>query len=129
MFDIQHCFICRPSDSTVSEDAGTVATTALAVRHSNHSARSHTLSKSYPRRFSCLSPPLSLRVRNPSLPNLMLWFLRWKKTLPAPPLNQSAGRCQTGCALPAPVSSFFEVQRKGCDFSRPLFLCPYVCEN
>jgi hypothetical protein len=35
-FYIQHCFICRPSDSNVSEDAGieprTVATTALAVR-------------------------------------------------------------------------------------------------
>jgi hypothetical protein len=34
MYDIQHFFICRPSDSTVSEDAGieprTVATTALA---------------------------------------------------------------------------------------------------
>jgi hypothetical protein len=45
MYDIQHCFICHPSDSTVSEDAGieprTVATTALAVRRSNHSARSH----------------------------------------------------------------------------------------
>jgi hypothetical protein len=42
---IQHCFICRPSDSTVSEDAWieprTVATSALAVRRSNHSARSH----------------------------------------------------------------------------------------
>ncbi len=42
---IQHCFICRPSDSTVSEDAGiepmTVATSALAVRHSSHSATSH----------------------------------------------------------------------------------------
>jgi hypothetical protein len=47
MYDIQHCFICRPSDSTVSEDAGigprTVATTALAVRRTNHSARSHPL--------------------------------------------------------------------------------------
>ncbi len=47
MYDIQHCFISRPSDSTVSEDAGieprTVATTALAVRRSNHSARSHQL--------------------------------------------------------------------------------------
>ncbi len=35
VYDFQHCFICRPSDSTVSEDAGieptTVATTALAV--------------------------------------------------------------------------------------------------
>ncbi len=39
MYDIQHCFICRPSDSTVSENAGTVATTAL--QRSNHSARSH----------------------------------------------------------------------------------------
>jgi len=46
MYFIQHCFICRPSDSIVSEDAGieprTVATTSLAVRCSNHSARSHT---------------------------------------------------------------------------------------
>jgi hypothetical protein len=44
MYCIQHCFICRPSDSTVSEDAGiesrTVATTALTVRRSNHSAES-----------------------------------------------------------------------------------------
>ena len=45
MSNIQHCFICRPSDSTVSEDAGiepgTVANKALAVRRSNHSARYH----------------------------------------------------------------------------------------
>jgi hypothetical protein len=45
IYDIQHCFICRPSDSTVSEDAGieprTVVSAALAVRRSNHSARSH----------------------------------------------------------------------------------------
>jgi hypothetical protein len=58
MYDIQHCFTCRPSDSTVSEDAGielrTVATTALAVRRSNlsaryrpHSARSHPLINTY----------------------------------------------------------------------------------
>ncbi len=37
---IQHCFIFRPSDSTVPTDAGieprTVATSALAVRRSNH---------------------------------------------------------------------------------------------
>jgi hypothetical protein len=42
IYDIQHCFICRPSDTTVSEDAGTeartVATAALAVRRSNHTA-------------------------------------------------------------------------------------------
>ncbi len=37
---IQHCFICRPSDSNVPTNAGieprTVATGALAVRRSNH---------------------------------------------------------------------------------------------
>jgi len=46
------CFICRPSDFTVSEDAGieprTVPTTAVAVRRSNHSARSHPQSRSHP---------------------------------------------------------------------------------
>jgi hypothetical protein len=46
MYCIQHCFIRRPSDSSVSKDAGivpcrTVATSALTVRRSNHSARSH----------------------------------------------------------------------------------------
>ncbi len=42
MYFIQHCFICRPSDSTVPEDPGieprTVATFALAVKRSNHAA-------------------------------------------------------------------------------------------
>ncbi len=37
---IQHCFICRPSESSVPTDAGiepwTVATGALAVRRANH---------------------------------------------------------------------------------------------
>ncbi len=45
MYVIQHCFICRRSFSTVSEDAGietrTVATLTLTARRSNHSARSH----------------------------------------------------------------------------------------
>ena len=45
MYFIQHCFICRPSDSIVSKDAGieprTVATSALVVRRSGHSATSH----------------------------------------------------------------------------------------
>jgi hypothetical protein len=40
MYCIQHCFICRPSDSIVSEDAEiearTVRTSALIVRRSNH---------------------------------------------------------------------------------------------
>ncbi len=47
MYCNQHCFICLPSDSSVSEDAGfdprTVATSALAVRRSNNSARSHPI--------------------------------------------------------------------------------------
>jgi hypothetical protein len=45
MYVIQHCFICRPWDSTVSKDAGiearTVATLALTARRSKHSTRSH----------------------------------------------------------------------------------------
>ncbi len=44
IFTLFNC-ASRPSDSTVSEDAGieprAVATLALAVRHSNHSPRSH----------------------------------------------------------------------------------------
>ncbi len=69
-----------PSDSSVSEDAGieprTVATLALAVRHSNHSARSH------PHRLdlilSYLSPlflfhPLPLPSLFPSLPFSYFW--------------------------------------------------------
>ncbi len=50
MYFIQHWFICRPSDSTVSEDTEieprTVATSSLAVRRSSHSATSHLLSRS-----------------------------------------------------------------------------------
>ncbi len=44
---IQQCFICRPLDSTLSEDTGietrtvaSLATLALTARRSNHSARS-----------------------------------------------------------------------------------------
>ncbi len=48
---IQHCFICRPSASTVSENAGiqprTVATTALAVRRSNYSAIYYPQTRQY----------------------------------------------------------------------------------
>ncbi len=70
MYDTQHCFICRPSDSTVSEDAGieprTVATTALAVRRDNHSARSHPHSaRSHP--HSVRSHPQSARSHPHSL--------------------------------------------------------------
>ncbi len=56
MYVIQHCFICRPSDSTVSEDAGieptTVATDALTTRLdrlTHDSARSHDLAESWVR--------------------------------------------------------------------------------
>jgi hypothetical protein len=45
MYFFQRCLICRPSDSTVSKDAWikprTFATSALAIRCSNHSARSN----------------------------------------------------------------------------------------
>jgi hypothetical protein len=38
MYVIQYCFICRPSDSTVSEDAGIEPRTVATARRSNHSA-------------------------------------------------------------------------------------------
>jgi len=45
LLDSQHRFICSPSDSIVSEDAGsepwTVATLALKARRPNHYSRSH----------------------------------------------------------------------------------------
>jgi hypothetical protein len=57
MYDIQHCFICRPLRFHCvvgcGIEPGTVATTALAVRRSNHSARSHP--------YSARSHPLSAR--------------------------------------------------------------------
>ena len=63
MYCIQHCFICRLSDSTVSEDAGiepsTVATLALAARRSNHSARSHPLLTLQFSCAGCSAPTLS----------------------------------------------------------------------
>jgi hypothetical protein len=47
MYVIQHCFICRPSDSTVSEVAGiepsTVVNLTLTARLCPHSARSHKI--------------------------------------------------------------------------------------
>jgi hypothetical protein len=56
MHFVQHCFICRPSDSTVSEDdviePRTVATLALAVRRS---ARSHPQKKN-----SKKNPPVNV---------------------------------------------------------------------
>ncbi len=65
MYFIQHYFICRASDSTVSGDDGieprTVATSALAVRRSNHSAKSHSQgANTYPSWACC---PVSCRGR------------------------------------------------------------------
>jgi hypothetical protein len=62
MHVIQHCFIFRSSDSTVSDDAGieprTVASLALTTRRSDHFARGdpihtwldliHKLARSHP---------------------------------------------------------------------------------
>jgi hypothetical protein len=74
MFDIQHCLVCRPSDSTVSEDAGieprtvaTMATMALAVRRSNHSARSHPLVEAKMCTFTLESTPFIFTTPNLAL--------------------------------------------------------------
>ncbi len=78
MYDIQHCFICLPSDSTVSEDAGieprTVATPALAVRRSNHSPRYiHNSARSHP--LTCLhSCPSLLTIHSMATRPLLALF-------------------------------------------------------
>ncbi len=63
MYVIQNYFICRPSDSAVSEDAGIepriIASLALTARRSNHSARSHTHSARY-HPLSARSHPLEV---------------------------------------------------------------------
>ncbi len=65
VYFIQHCFICHPSGSTVSEDAviepRTVATSALAVRRFSHSAISHPHSaRSHPTRLHLIHTRLDL---------------------------------------------------------------------
>jgi hypothetical protein len=69
MYEIQHWLICRPSDFSVSEDAGIepriVATTALTDRHSNHSARSHLSARSHP--LSARSHPHSAWTHPPTI--------------------------------------------------------------
>ena len=69
MYCIQHCFICRPLDSAVSEAAGiesrTVATSPLAVRRSNHSARSH-LHSARPHPLEATSHPLHILSFKPN---------------------------------------------------------------
>ncbi len=77
-YDIQHFFICRPSDSTVSEDAGveprTVATTALAVRRSNHSVISIHNMRHFWLRYSC-GKTTRYRAVLGHKNRLKLWFL------------------------------------------------------
>jgi len=105
MYNIQHCFICHPSDSTVSEDAGieprTVATTALAVIRSNHSARSYPQSaRSHP--LPARFPPQSARkfwasaekhYRVPAFRSWLGliyndWFIMIQRWCPAPSLRR-----------------------------------------
>jgi hypothetical protein len=68
MYCIQHCFICRPSDCTVPEDAGieprTVVTLALAVRHSNQRRASTLTSRSNARHRSNTQPTIERSERS-----------------------------------------------------------------
>jgi hypothetical protein len=78
-YDIQHCFICRPSDSTASEDAGieprTVATTALAFRRSNHSARSHQNIEELLTGCSCVWPEINAEGAHNQLPEPVVFHI------------------------------------------------------
>jgi hypothetical protein len=71
-----YCFIYRSSDSTVSEDARiesrTIATSALAVIRSIHSARSHPLILiEYKETWAAIQ-----RQRHLSLSALISWFMK-----------------------------------------------------
>jgi hypothetical protein len=92
-------FNTAPSDSTVSEEAGiehrTVATTALAVRRSNHSARPHpknNVSFSINYHFGCESGPgLSMHgltsptLQPPPPPRPTVWQRFGLASRPPPP--------------------------------------------
>ncbi len=62
MYVLQHCFICRPSNSTVSEDGGTepkAVATVITARRFNQSAKSHQqkIKVSYLKMLCSLDPP------------------------------------------------------------------------
>jgi hypothetical protein len=87
LFCYQHCFRCRPSDFTESEYAGielrTVATLALAVRHSNHSARS-TKEEEPQSINNVLSPALLYQMHNVGyLISQHIYLYYWCLPLPA----------------------------------------------
>ncbi len=69
LYFIRHCFLCRPSDSTVSEDAGTehmtVATLSLTFTRSKQSARSRpVLSATYARHKYPSIPTCTAKIQS-----------------------------------------------------------------
>ncbi len=66
MYCIQH-FICRPSDFTVSEDAGiepmNVATSALAVSRSDHTAQISSTIHNYAKVRKSIRYPVKYHLR------------------------------------------------------------------
>ncbi len=89
---IQHCFNCRPSDSTVSEDAEieprTGATLALTVRRSDHSARDQILSSWL---GDIVDSGIGLSYTGP--PAYVAWrastTILWQSRLSSPPPRQA----------------------------------------
>jgi hypothetical protein len=65
LYFIQHSFLCRPSDSTVLEDAGieprTISSLSLTISRSNHSTRSHPTNRLHLVHNSARSHPNSAR--------------------------------------------------------------------
>jgi hypothetical protein len=108
-----HCFICRPSDSIVSKLAGieprtvatTATTTALAVRRSNHSARSHP--QISPKKFD----QHINKIRNPYFPRQNLTKVRFFKEDFCVSLSHSTGDVDNAYRAIMPRSqkkTFFE---------------------
>ncbi len=127
MYFIQQCFICRPSDSTVSENSGieprTVATLTLAVRRSNHSTSGWDLpvtflKKKWEKFLVWLF--LKLLIYNPSCRAKEVHWVRAGPPLPPP--HRSA---RQACAPlhPPPPRGVREVGERGkslCPSTPPL---------
>ncbi len=99
MFDIQHCLICRPSDSTVSEDAGIEPRTVATLWHWLSDALTTRLDLIHLLKLKCA---LSLRLLSSTsvpftltTPNLALTHSKKRITVFVP-----AGKMELGFSSP-----------------------------
>ncbi len=117
MYNIQHCFTCRPSDSTVSEDAG-IEPRTVATRRSSHSARS------YPQLGQISSTTRLDLIHNGQISSTNKPVTRWSSTWVQPPCIQllfSSPESSSCIHLSYPAVPSTHVSSS---FTQPLFPAP-----